>query len=233
MIATVFVGTKANISFGYIFVFILVIGISSFIFLNYSLKALSIPVIKELDHDEYEKIFNSLPFEIQAIEKLGFTIFNKFHYNLPSIRMSILFFKGTEKGIYFGIYIYGNNRYLTFLMTSFKGKAELVTSNSKLIAKLPRDKTDYYQYFGGISNTELFKRHNDSISYLKNKYNFVIKEFREPSDLKSNFIKEQNDKYKRLAPFVFYKLIKFQLKNDINEIAMPIEEQLRLVENSK
>jgi len=226
------IGVITSIHSGYIFAILLIFNLSFIINTNYSLKAISNPVIKEINDDEYDTLFNSLPQELKVIENLGFKIFAKIHYKISSNNMKMIFFNTDKKDVIFGIYIYRNNKLLPYYSTSFGGTKELTTSNSKNLATSPKADIDYYQLFEDKTIAELLKIHTDSVKVLKIKFGLETIQFIEPSQFIEYFKNIQIEKYRRLAPLIFFKVIKIQISNNLKEISKPIEEQLNEIDNS-
>lgn len=209
----------------YLFLFLAIAGIIR-ISILLSKKTFTNFKILEIEKNVFEKIYHDLPFEIKAIEKLDFFLFDKFKIKSTRIDSVVLIFKSKNDSIFYNVSYYPNqHRAFPFFITYFSNSSDLITTNSIYIKSLPLFDDYYYQYLKDMSNSDLLNYHKEGIKTLMLRKNLKMRDFKNPELYRTHILEEQKKNFEKLGSFVFFKFIKNYFMNDLSKISKPISMQ--------
>ncbi len=216
-VITYFVFVYINAPIIYLFLFLFIVGIIR-ISILLSKKSFTNFKILEIKKDDFEEIYHGLPFEIQAIEKLNFFLFDKFIIKSAITDIVVIIFKSKNDSIFYNVYYYPKqHRVFPFFITFFSNSSDLMTTNSIYIKSLPLFAEYHYQYLKDTPNTDLLNYHKEGIKTLMLQKNLEIIDFNNSESYRTHFLEEQQKNVEKLGSFVFIKSIKNHYMNDISK----------------
>ncbi len=203
---------------------LILLGIAMFIMMNYSQNALQKYKVKNISKEIFNKIFQQLPFEIQAIKNLDFILFDHFDVVLPIVKITVLVYKKIENNIFFTIYRYDNKNTYAFYITYFDDKSTLITSRDAAIIKSTFGDSNI-QYFPNSSNKELLNIQKEAITYIESKTKVQPIDFETPEIFRENFVKKEKEYYLTLGSFAYFKILKNKRMRDVAKYQQKLQYQ--------
>jgi hypothetical protein len=180
-----------------------------------------------LPTNKYKDFIDNLKLEALKIERLGFTEFDRYYFNLTGQETLNLFFKHQKDAIYCHLVQMIQHKILyAILYSEFPDDIKLLTVSAPNAGHLPHIETHYIQVLERADYAMLLEAHQDGLEVLAD-YGYRPLEI-DPDHFRSYYRQQSRESFEYIQriPFWMFKLSFWILSKAGKRFHMPLREQV-------